>query len=82
MRRSYLSFVGLALATLLGGVGGCTNYYKVTDPSTRKDYYTTEVRQDHGATKLRDGRTGSQVTIQNSEVKSITKEEYETGRVR
>jgi hypothetical protein len=84
MRKRPLSLIGLAPAALLvvGGLGGCTSYYKVTDPSTHKEYYTTEVRQDHGATKLRDGRTGSEVTIQNSEVKTITKEEFETGRVR
>jgi hypothetical protein len=78
MRKVSISFFGLALAAMLAG---CTSYYKVTDPTTHKDYFTTEVRQQDGATMLKDGKTGSKVTIQNSEVKSITREEYESGRV-
>ena len=75
MRRATALIVLIAL-----GLGGCTTYYKVTDLTTQKQYYSTDVRQDHGATTLKDGRTGSQVTIQNSEVKTITQEEYETMR--
>lgn len=70
---------GLALAAF---VGGCANYYKVTDLATHKEYYTSELRQDHGATILRDGKTGNQVTVQSSEVKQISKEEYDIGRFR
>jgi hypothetical protein len=81
MRKRPLSLIGWAPAALLV-VGGCTSYYKVTDPATHKDYYTTEVRREHGATVLKDGRTGSEVMIQNSEIKTISKEEWETGRVR
>jgi len=61
--------------------GGCTSYYKVTDPTTNRTYYTTELKKgSHGSATLKDARTGNEVTIQNSEIDPITKEEYETGR--
>jgi uncharacterized protein YceK len=61
-------------------VVGCASYYKVTDPTSGRVYYTKDI--DHvksGAVKLKDARTGSLVTIQNSEVKEISKEEYKAG---
>ena len=60
---------------------GCTTYYKVTDPTTGKTYYTTELtRRSNGTATLKDGRTGNTVTLQNSEVSTVKKEEYESGR--
>jgi hypothetical protein len=60
---------------------GCTNYYKVTDPSTGKTYYTTKLDQrGNGAATLTDGRTGEEVNIQNSEISKISKEQYEQGK--
>jgi hypothetical protein len=77
MRKSRLAAIGLAL--LLGG--GCSSYYKVTDPTTGRVYYTEELqRKNSGAATLRDARTGSTVNLQNSEIEPITKEQYETGR--
>jgi hypothetical protein len=73
------------IATLmLGGltmlVAGCTNYYRVTDPTTGKAYYTTKVGDaGSGAIKIKDEKTGSMVTLQSSEVKEISKDEYEAG---
>ena len=61
--------------------GGCTTYYKVTDPTTGKTYYTTELkRKNSGAATLKDGRTGNTVNLQNSEIAQVTKEEYESGK--
>jgi methionyl-tRNA synthetase len=59
---------------------GCTSYYKVTDPTTGKVYYTTELRKSDGAATLKDARTGNTVTVQNSEVATIKKEEFESGK--
>jgi hypothetical protein len=68
-------------AALLIGAWGCTSYYRVTDPTTGRVYYTTEMnKKGDGAVELTDARTGNKVTIQNSEVKTINKEEYETAR--
>ena len=70
----------LALGVLCT-VAGCTTYYKVHDPTTGKDYFTTDVQQERGgAAVLTDGKTGRKVTVQNSEVEKITKEEYEQGK--
>jgi hypothetical protein len=70
-------------ATLIGLVllaAGCTSYYRVSDPTTGKVYYTTELKQDSGATTLTDARTGDSVTVQNVEVRKISKEDYEAGK--
>ena len=61
-------------------VVGCASYYKVTDPQTGKEYYTQEIDNvKGGAVKMKDARSGSTVTIQNSEVKEISKDEYKAG---
>jgi hypothetical protein len=60
---------------------GCTSYYRVTDPSTGKIYYTTEVRNERGgAVSLKDAGTGDKVTLQNSQVTKVNKEEFESNR--
>ena len=61
--------------------GGCTTYYKVTDPTTGKTYYTTELKQKgNGSASLKDGRTGNTVNLQNSEISKVSKHDYEAGR--
>ncbi len=61
-------------------VTGCASYYKVTDPQSGKVYYTEDIDNVRGgAVKLKDARTGSMVTIQNSEVKEISSDEYKAG---
>jgi len=70
---------GLCFALLC--TGGCaSDYYKVTDPTTGREYYTTELqRNNSGAATLKDARTGNTVNLQNSEIAKVTKEEYESG---
>ena len=76
MRRVLL----IGAVGLLLGVIGCTTYYRVTDPTTNKVYYTTDLKQDGGATSLKDARTGDSVTVQNVEVRKISKEDFEAGK--
>ena len=74
--------IGLVLVVLgsLLLVIGCASYYKVKDPQTGSVYYTEKVDSlSGGAVKLMDARTGSLVTIQNSEVKQISSDEYKAG---
>ena len=79
MRNSIVKAGVLALGLVL--ISGCTTYYKVTDPSTGKVYYSTDVTQrTSGATTLKDARTGDEVTVQNSEVQKIKKEAFESGK--
>ncbi|HRK29756.1 MAG TPA: hypothetical protein PLD59_01655 [Tepidisphaeraceae bacterium] len=63
------------IVSMLLLISGCS-YYRVTDPSTSKIYYTKEVKYDDGATLLKDAKTGNKVTIQNSEVEKITEAQF------
>jgi uncharacterized protein YceK len=70
----------LMVCGLVVTAAGCTSYYRVTDPSSGKAYYTTKVDDVRGgAVKIKDGKTGSTVTLQSSEVKEISEDEYNTG---
>jgi len=61
-------------------VVGCASYYKVTDPQSGKEFYTQKVDTlAGGAVKVMDTRTGSIVTLQNSQVKEISEKEYKAG---
>ncbi len=72
------SFVAVLCLVLL--VTGCASYYKVTDPQSGKVYYTEDIDNVRGgAVKMKDARTGSMVTLQNSEVKEISSDEYKAG---
>src|ERR1043165_7217065 len=76
----------VSIALVLGGltmlVAGCSdNHYRVTEPTSGNAYYTTKVSDTGkgGAVKIKDAKTGSTVTLQSSEVKEISEEEYEAG---
>ena len=61
-------------------VGGCATYYKVTDPQSGKEYYTKEIHNLNGsAVRVKDARTGKNVSLQISEVKEISEKEYKAG---
>ena len=65
----------LLFGTIL--LSGCTSYYRVKDPQSGNVYYTTDVdRSGNGSIKFKDAGTGSEVTLQSSEVSEINKEEY------
>ena len=71
----------LGLYTICGFMmvmAGCTTYYRVTDPASGKEYYTTNVKDKgrSGAVKITDDKTGSSVTLQSSEVREISEDEY------
>jgi hypothetical protein len=62
-------------------LAGCGGYWQVTDPTTKKVYYTEDVKENKGsgAVKFIVAKTGSEVTLQNSEVKEITRDEFKAG---
>ena len=61
-------------------VGCAGNYYKVTDPQSGNIYYTQDIQGlSGGAVKLKDAKSNSTVTLQNSQVKEITEKEYKAG---
>lgn len=58
-------------------VAGCTSYYRVNDPAGTREYYTTEIdRTKAGAITFKDAKGGGEVTLQSSEVKEISEEEF------
>jgi hypothetical protein len=67
---------------LIMGMAGCTTYYKVSDPSSGNTYYTKKVKERvGGAIKFEDEKTKNTVTLQSSEVKEISEEEFEAGLI-
>ena len=56
---------------------GCGGYYMVKDPASGNVYYTTKIKDERGgAVKFEDKKTQTSVTLQNSEVKKISKKEF------
>jgi len=67
-----------AVVALTAMTAACSHYYKVNDPVGSKEYYTTEVDEmKGGAIKLKDEKSGATVTLQSSEVREISAEEFE-----
>ena len=59
---------------------GCTTYYRVTDQSTRRAYYTTDIdRTESGAVRFYDEKGRASVTLQSSEIVEISKEDFNSG---
>lgn len=59
---------------------GCTTYYRVTDQSTRRTYYTTDFdRRDSGAVQFYDAKSRANVTLQSSEIIEISKDAFKSG---
>ena len=59
---------------------GCTTYYRVTDQSTRKPYYTTDIdRTDSGAVIFYDVKSRTKVTLQSSEIIEISRDAFDSG---
>ena len=66
------------VAGMISLTAACSHYYKVNDPAGSKEYYTTDVDEAKGgAIKIKDARTGAIVTLQSSEVKEISGEEFD-----
>jgi len=66
----------MALTVLLAGCGG---YYQVRDPASSKNYYTEDIDKKGSAVTFKDAKTGSDVTLQNSEIKEISKDDFKQG---
>ncbi|MEN8211202.1 MAG: YgdI/YgdR family lipoprotein [Thermodesulfobacteriota bacterium] len=72
--KLFVLFLTLFMMLLLTA---CGSYYMVKDPSSGKTYYTQDIKdKKEGAVQFKDAATGSEVTIQNSEVTEIEKEVF------
>ena len=79
MRLRRFARFGACLSMLLLA-SGCTTYYRVTDQSTRRAYYTTDIdRADSGAVRFYDEKSRASVTLQSSEIVEISKEAFNSG---
>ena len=77
MRHKILAI--LMAVFFLVAVLGCGGYYMVKDPASGNVYYTTKIKEERGgAVKFEDKKTQTSVTIQNSEVKKISKKEFKS----
>jgi hypothetical protein len=77
--RSIVNFaIAGSCAALLAG---CASYYQVRDPGTGQTYYTSNVDTpgSAGTVRFKDDRTQRQITLQNSEVRQVSREEYDRG---
>ena len=71
----------MTAATLMLGLAaaGCTTYYRVTDPGTKKVYYTDDFKRSGSTLQFKDHETGADVTLPTSEVLEISEDEYKKG---
>ena len=81
MSYSLVRMLSLCSLCLALSISGWTSYYRVTDPASGTNYYTTEVKETgrSGAVKIKDAKTGRTVTLQSSEVKEISEDDYKAG---
>lgn len=71
----YMTVVALAVA-----LGGCASYYKVTDPTSGRVFYTEGVERKGGTTIMfKDAKTGAEVTLPASEVLEVSSDEFRKG---
>jgi len=74
--KSKVFIVALSIFVLLG-ITACGSYYMVKDIQSDKTYFTDDIEKEKGgAVRFKDANTGSTVTIQNSEVTEINKEDF------
>jgi hypothetical protein len=72
--RALLCSVVLAMPLVLAG---CSTYYRVSDTAGTKEYFTKKIdRERGGAIRFTDARTGSEVTMQSSEVTKISEKDF------
>ena len=70
--------MGLGLLCVLALVtAGCTSYYRISDPAGTKEYYTTDIdKTSSGSISFKDAKSGSTITLQASDVKEISEDEF------
>ena len=72
MKRLVLILL-LALFTI-----SCGRYYRVRDPHGNRVFYTRSIEnKKSGSVRFEDANTGTQITLTQSEVQKITKEEFQ-----
>jgi len=59
-------------------LAGCASYYKVSDPSSGRTFYTEKIDRPKGQTTImfKDTKSGAEITLPSSEVLEISSDEY------
>jgi hypothetical protein len=79
MKFGTVRYLGICLLFLVAA--GCSTYYRVTDQATGRTYYTTDVdRTDSGGVVFKDAKSFSKVTLQSSEVREVSRQDFEAAR--
>jgi hypothetical protein len=75
------TFARLSIAFLFVFAAGCTTYYRISDQTSGRVYYTTDYdRADGGAVIFDDAKSRSKVTLQSSEIREISRADFEAGK--
>jgi len=65
------------LCGMVAVLAGCASHYRVNDPAGTREYYTTKIDKSVGGSiTFKDEKGGGVVTLQSSEVKEISEEEF------
>lgn len=77
MKTTYVAlWILCGMAGILTGCG--SNYYRVSDTAGNKQYYTTDIDKSRaGSISFKDEKSGAVVTLQSSEVKQISEDEFD-----
>jgi len=76
LKACYLPLLSAALLA-----GGCTTYYQIQDPVTGGVYYADDIKTlDDGAVRFTNAQSGTEVTLQDSDIKEISEDEYNIRR--
>ena len=67
-------------ALCVSSVACSSSYYKITNPSNDKGYYTEDYSvKPNGAIMFTDARSGEIVTLQSSQILEISQTDFEVG---
>lgn len=72
-----IRILALALLVVSLGVAGCSTYFRVTDTSNGKVYYTKDYAREPNNVRFKDANTGKEMTVPTADVRSISSEEYD-----
>ena len=74
--RLHGAVAGATVCTAFLAGCGSGAYYMVREPGSATPYYTTSISTSGSALKFKDAKTGNGVTLQSSELKKISKDEF------
>lgn len=68
---------GCLVLMLMGVLSGCASYYRIVDPISQKVYFTQDIdNKGNGVIQFKDEASQSLVTLPQSEVIEISKDQY------